>query len=277
MHSEPLGFGSIRDTMEQYRCGEEEDEVFLVRARAIVGAGPVSDEHYLSVMAEEAYCTQALAYIRKKGEAQFKGVIKKEQKRRQPYAKTQFKPLPEEVQERLKVGMVPWMELCAFVTTTRGQLGAELFFMAEYLDYTRPLPHTLQVVDTCSSYVYSNQGMGACRYAKKSLEVYVKLLRDNGFIAGVVNGRTWTNNHPGWYGRSSSTTAGAEYRLFANIEPWRYQALKTQVNIGAQARYMAEIGIHPQVVMPLAYKNPEVSDPKWHGTEGSWKLNKESA
>lgn len=191
---------------------------------------------------------KSLQAMRSQLQAEYDAALLAEKKKRQPRARTNFKPLPEDVARGI-LNCFQGSEAYKEILRLEAEIDHEkenreriLAAAAEYVVFEPA--QCMHRVKTSSSYSYSSQGYGAMRYAKGALEPYADHLRGLAFDVHIRE----VNYRPaqGPWGCSS-----ADYELWANCEPWMFDAAARTLTMGAAVASMKARSINPLVYNPF--------------------------
>jgi hypothetical protein len=161
-----------------------------------------------------------LRAAKRQAQADFDARILDEQKRRQPRARKNFKMLPDETLEAIREefsGTVERIKQIEKQLDDADERREQLFSELAPMVHMEPCAasHRLQ---TSSSYTYSTQGWGAMKYAKGVLVPLEDHLKRLGFEVHIRQ-----VNHKR-IGSGSFSTDHCEWELWANCEPWMFDA-----------------------------------------------------
>lgn len=189
---------------------------------------------------------KSLSAMRRQLQADYEAAILAEKKRRQPRARVNFHPPPDDVaQEILDTFMSSPMyqeilRLEAEIKREKDNRERLLDAAAGYVTF-EPV-ECMHRLKTSSS--YSTQGYGAMTYAKGALEPYADHLRGLGFTVHIRE----TNQQPpqGQWG-----CASADYELWADCPPWMFDAARRTLTLGSAINSMKHRCINPLVYNPF--------------------------
>ncbi len=191
---------------------------------------------------------KSLSVISKQLQADYEAALLAEKKKRQPRARVNFKPLPEDVAQEILARFKASAMYQEFIRLDqeidREKENRETLLNAAAKDVVfEPVEcmHRLRVSYSAS---YSSQGYGDCTYAKGALEPYADHLRGLGFEVYIRE----TNYRPaeGQWG-----CASADYELWANCEPWMFDAACRTLTVGAAVDSMKARLLNPLVYDPI--------------------------
>ena len=191
---------------------------------------------------------KSLHAMRTQLEAEYRAAILAEQKRRQPRARVNFKPLPDDVAQGI-LGRFRSSAMYQEILRLEEEIDQETKNRERLLDASakdvvfEPVQCMHRVKVSYSS-GYSSQGYGNCTYAKGELESYADHLRGLGFAVYIRE----TNYRPaeGQWGCSS-----CDYELWADCPPWMFDAASRTLTMGAAVASMKTRCIDPMVYDPI--------------------------
>ncbi len=191
---------------------------------------------------------QSLRRLRELAQEEFKGRLLAEQKRRQPRARVRFKDLPGDVliQIRDEMKQSPIYKKIERLTKEVGDDQDRRWKLLEKL-----APHVKMDPDACwhrlrtsHSGTYGSQGYGAMKYAEGILVPLVDMLERRGFECHIrqIN-----------YQRGTGMFAidHADYELWANCQPWMFDAAHRCLSLSDSVESLKRRGINPLVYNPF--------------------------
>jgi hypothetical protein len=191
---------------------------------------------------------ESLRALREQAQTDYEDRIRAEQKRRQPRARVRFKPLPDDVMERLRDEVLS-EPLCQEINRLETELEEEKERREKLLEAMAPQvamkpDDAMHRVKTSSSYTYSTQGYGAMKYARGVLEPIADHLERLGFEVYIrqVNFRR---------GTGSFATDHADYELWASCPPWMFDAAYRRLTLDDAVASMKRRCLNPRVYNPF--------------------------
>jgi len=190
---------------------------------------------------------KSLADIREMLEAQLSGLIRSEQKRRQPRQRKIFDDLPPgkriELVEEIKASRL-WEEHDRLRSIVDAEEQRRESLLGKYCEKVthKPLKYfnRLKVV---SSYGYSSQGYGAIKYAEGTLFPLKDRLESLGYETHVSKSNIV---------RSSGTFSvdHCDCVLWGNCEPWAFDAAKRSLTLSEMIESFKSRQLNPLVYNP---------------------------